>query len=119
MAATDRANAHKGPDLQPMREHLPNTSTTACRELVASILAQAVASDDREWALAPEFGAYCRLVGLSESAAFVFKVRFLVGALDRRQFLAHPLQAARWGEKDPRAEVGHWSAWPTTSPLGR
>ena len=119
MRSTDRADAAQGPDLQPCRPGLPYTSDTACRELLTAVLAQAVSDSDREFAATSEFDAYCRLAGLSESATFVFKVRLLLGLLDRRRFLAAPLNATRWDSKDERAAIQHWEAWPTTSPLGR
>ncbi len=88
-----------------------------CRELLACVLARAVADSDRRWALEPEFDLYCRLVGLSESAAFLFKLRFMLGLLDRRRFDACTFHALRWDRKDERPGV-HWASW-GTSPLPR
>ena len=110
-----RSDAKRGPTVAPLRAGLPHTSEIACRELILGILWQAVIDDDREFALTPEFDAYCALVGIPGSAAFAFKIRLMLG-VGRARFDSRRLHAMRFEAGE--AET-FWQSWPTTSPLGR
>ncbi|RYF40702.1 MAG: hypothetical protein EOO27_47315 [Comamonadaceae bacterium] len=69
----------EGPNVQPMREGLPDTPIDACRELMLAIVARGMIDQDLKYITSPVFIHHLLYVGLDPDAALNVKIAYLQG----------------------------------------
>ncbi|MDM0103741.1 hypothetical protein QTH97_02265 [Variovorax sp. J22R24] len=82
------------PDIQPMREGLPDTPIEACRELMLAIVMQAMRDNDVAYVMSTTFNHHLLYIGLDPDAALQVKIAYLQGRKSQ-YFTREAFHAAR------------------------